>query len=1041
MMRRQTIAGPVSLGLILVFVTVSLEAAEVESNGHTFNLPDGFEIELVAGPPLVNRPISADFDEEGRLYVTDSSGSNEHVKIQAEKKPHRIVRLEDADGDGVFDTSVVFADEMAFPEGALWHDGSLYVAAPPEIWKLTDTDDDGIADLREVWFDGKTITHCANDLHGPYLGPDGWLYWCKGAFAEQTYERPEKKPLVTRAAHMFRRRPEGGVIESVMTGGMDNPVDVVFTPGGERIFTTTFLQSPRDGKRDGLIHAIYGGVYGKQHGVLEGHPRTGELMPVLSHLGAAAPCGLVRLETSELGEGYQDNLLACLFNMHKITRHVLTPRGGSFESHDEDFLTSNKLDFHPTDVFEDGDGSILVVDTGGWYKLCCPTSQLYKPDILGAIYRVRRQGSHRLNDPRGRDIPWDKLGAAQLVGFLDDERPVVRRRAEAALVRQGSNAVPALAAVSKNSVDARTRIHAVWTLTRIDDAQARSAVRVALYDPHELVRQAAAHSISVWRDGESVAALAMLLKDPSLHNRRVAAEALGRIGDSGSIAALLTATGQCRERAVEHSLIFSLIELADAKLTRRGLQSENPKTRRAVLVALDQMEGGGVSAEQIAPLLSSTEPVLNETAWWLAKRHPEWAATMSDYFRGQIAADQSATEKLRLAERLANFAHDRSIQEVMAGGLRKDSVARETKLAILDAMAASGLKQVPPPWTEELLQLMSPETPEVLGKTVSTVHALSESQPNERLARRLHELGASENLPVELRLEALAAVGVRPAKAPKTLELEPEVLRFSCGCLSVDKSVRVRSLATDVLLAARLAPAELKFIAGSIISTGPMELRRLLPLLVASRNRDVGIALVAALNRCDAAGSLNPEELGTQLAKFGDSVSREAEPLVMKIIQQNKDKINRLEMVLGLLDTADPRRGQQLFHNSKTACAACHQMGYLGGQTGPDLTRIGRIRSERDLLESVMFPNVSFVRSYEPVTIVTTNGRVFTGVVRDETQTEVILQLDAQKQARIAHEDIEERAPGKVSIMPAGLDEQLSPQQLVDLIKFMKVSQ
>ena len=66
-----------------------------------------------------------------------------------------------------------------------------------------------------------------------------------------------------------------------MTGGMDNPVDVVFTPGGERIFTTTFLQHPGDGKRDGLIHAIYGGVYGKVHDVIEGHPRTGpEVMPV-----------------------------------------------------------------------------------------------------------------------------------------------------------------------------------------------------------------------------------------------------------------------------------------------------------------------------------------------------------------------------------------------------------------------------------------------------------------------------------------------------------------------------------------------------------------------------------------------------------------------------------------------------------------------------------------------------------------------------------------------------------------------------------------
>ena len=133
----------------------------------------GFEVERVAGPPLVNRPIVADFDEEGRLYVADSSGSNDKVEQQLKEKPHRIVRLEDKDGDGRFDTSIVFADKMMFPEGAMWLDGSLYVAAPPSIWKLTDTDGDGVADQREEWFEGKTLTTCANDLHGPYLGLDG----------------------------------------------------------------------------------------------------------------------------------------------------------------------------------------------------------------------------------------------------------------------------------------------------------------------------------------------------------------------------------------------------------------------------------------------------------------------------------------------------------------------------------------------------------------------------------------------------------------------------------------------------------------------------------------------------------------------------------------------------------------------------------------------------------------------------------------------------------------------------------------------------
>jgi putative membrane-bound dehydrogenase-like protein len=185
---------------------VSSEAAEIALDGQIFTLPDGFEIEVIAKPPFVNRPVTGAFDELGRFYVADSSGSNDDVDQQLAQRPHRILRLGDTDGDGRFDRKTVFADKMMFPEGTMWLDGSLYVSAPPSIWKLTDTNGDGVADQRQEWLK-RTLTHCANDLHGPYAGPDGWIYWCKGAFAEQTYQLPGKKLVHSHAAHIFRARP------------------------------------------------------------------------------------------------------------------------------------------------------------------------------------------------------------------------------------------------------------------------------------------------------------------------------------------------------------------------------------------------------------------------------------------------------------------------------------------------------------------------------------------------------------------------------------------------------------------------------------------------------------------------------------------------------------------------------------------------------------------------------------------------------------------------------------------------------------------
>jgi len=1004
-------------------------AAEQTLGEHRFTLPRGFEIAKVAGPPLVDRPICVDFDDQGRLYVADSSGSNEDVTIQLEKRPHRIVRLEDTTGDGVFDKSVLFADRMAFPEGTMWHDGSLYVTAPPHIWKLTDTNDDGTADEREIWFDAKTLTHCANDLHGPFLGPDGWIYWCKGAFAEQTYEQPGQKPFVTRASHIFRRRVEGGPVEAVMTGGMDNPVEVAFMPGGERIFTTTFLQHPSGGRRDGLIHAVYGGVYGKVHNVLDGHLRTGPVMPVLAHLGAAAPCGLTRLQSDQLGANYQNNLLATLFNMHKVTRHRLSPQGGTFANVTEDFVVSDNLDFHPTDVIEDADGSVLVIDTGGWYKICCPTSQLSKPDVLGAIYRVRRSDSHVIADDRGKRIDWQQASNERLTKLLGDDRFAVRERAKQTLAKRGVNAIDPLASALASSDNGQQRLAAVWTLALIDTPEARKASRRALADSSPVVRRAALHTVSLLKDQQAVETLEKLLDSSLSSDRRAAAEALGRLQQPRSIAPLLAAADQENDRACEHSLIYALLQIGDASRVRSALAGATPATRKVALIALDQMEAGNLQAANVLPQLESNDADLRAAAWWITEHHSDWAPLLADHFRRSLKGEGESLA------RLATFGRDGAIQAVMGEALADAAVSVENRKSVIATMGQLRLGRMPAAWTKPLAELIETKQADLLPTAVDALRSF----PAKSLAAQFHQplraIGADKSLPDQIRLSALLSL------ERKERELDREMLDFLVSQLSSDRAVAARSLAIDLLADSGLTADQLLVVIGAIPDVGPMELQRLLELFSTFRSRTVGLRLVTTLQQSPAALSLPVELLTTQLAKIDPATPKAAESLMRQIEQANREKIEKLESILKLTRAGDIRRGQRVFHSTKTSCIACHPMGYLGGKVGPDLTRIGRIRSERDLLESILFPSVSIVRSFEPTTIATVDGRIFNGVVMAESASEMSLQLDAQKIVHIPLADIEEQKPGTISVMPTGLDKLLSPQELADLVTFLKAAQ
>ncbi len=218
-----------------------------------------------------------------------------------------------------------------------------------------------------------------------------------------------------------------------------------------------------------------------------------------------------------------------------------------------------------------------------------------------------------------------------------------------------------------------------------------------------------------------------------------------------------------------------------------------------------------------------------------------------------------------------------------------------------------------------------------------------------------------------------------------------------------------------------------------------MELTTLLPAF-AQPDEANGLKLVQSLHTAAAFKALQADQLKTLFAKYSANVQASAEPLYAELNEDLQQQQQHLEQMLTELKDGDIRRGQAVFSSTKTACMTCHAIGYVGGKVGPDLTTIGQIRNQRDLLEAIIYPSASFVRSYEPVIIDTKDGEEYSGIVRKETPDEVVLVVGATTEQRVARNEITEMRPGKVSVMPSGFGENLTKQELADLVAFLKAT-
>lgn len=1001
-------------------------------DGYTISVPAGFTIERVAEPENVQYPMMAVLDDRGRLFVAESSGKNVKGRDMPKNPECRISLLEDLDGDGVYERSKVFADKLSLPMGALWHRGSLYVASPPDFFRFDDANNDGVSEHREVILTGWNILNTAS-LHGPFLGPDGLMYLTHGRHGYKIQTK-EGELLEGLASRIWRCREDGSELERVCGGGFDNPVELAFTPAGEMIGTMTYFVDPQNGQRDALMHFVEGGVYPKPHPAISEFKRTGDLMPVMSKFARIAPSGLLQYRSTSFGTEYKGNLFTAQFNPHRIQRHILYREGATFRTEDSDFVTSTDPDFHPTDVIEDADGSLLLLDTGGWYVDACPISKIAKAERKGAIYRVRKTGAKIGDDPSGKKLNLASLSATELAAYLSDERPKVRERSLELMVMKGEAAIQSLADVAKHATEAEVRCAAVFGLGRIATPAALEAVRAALNDADFQVRIAAARVAGTTKDRMAVERLSQIVQHDELPARRQAATALGQIGDTSAARSLLAAAADVEDRFVEHAIIYSLIELKASAEATASLNASSPKIRKAALIALDQMDGSPLSREQVSPLLGSADAELRRAALWVVSHHADWASTVIEFLRARLQSPTlDAGETEAVSETLLAFAADAQVQTLVADSLNDPKLSADRTLFLIETIERCALKQLPPNWLSGFAALLNHSDVRVRQRTIGLIRA----RRLESLDNELNNIARNSAEPPDVRIAALSALIARNPKLPE------DSFGFLLGLLQRESEPGTRIAAAQVFGQSELSREQLLQVANQAIAhSDPLTLSPLLEAFRLCKDEAVGQALATALNNPQAnLDAVGGKRLETLFQNFPGLPQKSINAILSRFESEEAARIAKLRQLEPLLTAGgDTGGGRNVFFGKRAACASCHTIGREGGHVGPDLTSIGAIRSGHDILEAIVFPSATMVPGHESRRLETKSGKVYSGVISEfeSDRAAVVLVMGPNDKVRIPREEIASLTSSTVSLMPDGFATQLTQKELTDLLAFLK---
>jgi putative membrane-bound dehydrogenase-like protein len=999
----------------------------------------GLEVTLWASEPMLSNPTDITIDERGRVWVLE--GVNYRRRQRNLPDPHpagdRILILEDSDRNGQADKVKVFDQnpDLRVPLGIAVLGNQVYVSQSPDLIVYTKDANDAIV-KREVLLTGFGGADHDHGLHAVVFGPDGKLYFNQGNTGFDVTDRSGRQLVSQRIGTTIRPTPgfyEGAVLRvnpdgtnlEVLGQNFRNPYEVALDSFGN-VFQT-------DNDDDGnawvrLLYNMEGGNYGYRGPLnrtwLEDrgthwHTELPGVAPVVHRIGAGSPCGLMVYEGTLLPAAYRGQIFHADAGRRTVAMYPLTVQGAGFTARDEDVLSGGPDTWmRPTDVATAPDGAVFVAD---WYDPGVGGHLMGDPDgSRGRIYRLAPAG----NKPSVPSL--DLATPAGLTAALGSGNESTRYLAHTAIRAQGQSAATMLQGLWRQA-DPILKARALWMIGGLGEVGA-AAVQQAFRDSDPRFRVLGLR-VARLSGADMLAVSKPLLRDPSPQVRREIALMLRDPSPALMLPPYLykdqvTPSPQwldaMADLALQHdgkdrwyleALGIAARGREDAIFAR--LKSMKPAKSEALFQLLWELRPKTALPDVVAALNNASSSMAERTIALDTLGNMEWpeaARAIEALLMAPSTPPALADRAFSLySHRLAGLWADAKTSPALPGVLRKGFASQSQQAAAV--AIADGLSD--PQYLPDLGSVAKSSTAAVEARTAAIEAIAAVKEP--RFVRDFQTI--AESGPVPVRVSALRAIGTlnQPDLEPwaRTLLLSdaPNEVRVEALKLLARTPAGLTAV-LDVAEKGSLAP-ELKTLAANLTNYAappPAPGRRNAPLSP------------VAIRAGRGAAPADPAYVAIRERATKVLPLPAARPIP-----------SALELDFSYVGKAAD--GRKVFQ-ADAGCAACHS---LGGKKllGPDLSAIGAKYGKQALLDHTVNPSDAIGPEYVSTTFKLKNGDAVQGLVSEETADRVVVSTGADQSVRLRPSDIVSRQQIRVSLMPEGLLNNLSSQQIADLLEFL----